>query len=214
MTDRHERLLEEVMAYAESIGCKSGHPCAYHDILPVEEKNRMAVDYSPAGLAARLRSDRRIWHPSGACFMPVDAKTSAWDRQFPVEALQIGFHVMDNDGCLLAMRSYGKRECDKGVIITGANVHRFVLEIRIPDGFTRNGKQCNRSRIPAVVGFPNVQDDEDYYRGEFAKMFPGVPVYMVGHSKGSGDPFAVFDTGVFEALPDWREVVRDWALER
>ena len=41
-----------------------------------------------------------------------------------------------------------------------------------------------------------------------------VPVRVVDHSSGSGDPFAVFDTDVFESLPDWRDVVADWALER
>ena len=214
MTDHHEQLLREVVAYAETLGCKPGAPCAYHDILPDEEKKRMASDYSPASLAVRLRADRRLWHPTGSCFKVVDAKTSSWHLQFPVEALQIGFHVLDNDGCLLAMRSFGRRNADRGLILNRDNVSRFIKEIRIPDYFSRNGKVCHRKRIPGAEGYPNIQDDEEYYKGEFAKMFPGVDVFTVEHAKGSGDPFAVFDTEVFESLPDWRDVVSDWALER
>jgi hypothetical protein len=214
MTEKHEQLLQEVVLFAESLGCKPGAPCAYHDILPSAEKDRMANDYSPAGLAARLRADRRIWHPTGSCFKVVDAKTSTWDRQFPVEALQIGFHVVDNDGCLLAMQSYGKRNMDRGLILTRENVSVFIKEIRIPDGFRRAGKTCNRRRMDGVAGYPNIIDDADFYQSEFLRMFPGVPVHVVSHSVGSGDPFAVFDTDVFESLPDWRDVVSDWALER
>lgn len=213
MTDLHEQLLAEVIAYAETLGCMAGVPCAYHDILPVEEKARMSSDYSPAALAVRLRADRRIWHPSGSGFIPVDAKTSTWHLQFPVEALQIGFHVLDNDGCLLAMRSYGKRDADRGLILTRDNVSRFIKEIRIPDFFRRHGKECHRRKIDGVAGYPNIVDDAAYYESEFARMFPGVPVHVVTHRSGSGDPFAVFDTDVFEALPDWRGVVADWALE-
>ena len=213
MTDKHEQLLAEVVAFAETLGCKPGAACAYHDILPDDEKKRMSHDYSPAGLAARLRADRRLWHPSDSCFKVVDAKTSSWDRQFPVEALQIGFHVLDNDGCLLAMRSYGKRNADRGVILTRDNVARFIKEIRIPDGVTRAGVTCNRMKREGVFGYPNIEDNAEYYHSEFSRMFPSVPVQVVGHSFGSGDPFAVFDTEVFESLPDWRDVISDWALE-
>ena len=214
MTDHHEQLLQEVVAYAEMLGCEAGAPCAYHDILPADEKKRMASDYSPASLAVRLRADRRIWHPTRSCFKVVDAKTSRWHLQFPVEALQIGFHVLDNDGCLLAMRSFGLRNADRGLILNRDNVARFIKEIRIPDYFSRNGKECHRKSIDGVEGFPNVIDDAAYYEAEFDRMFPGVPVYVVDHRFGSGDPFAVFDTDVFESLPDWRDVVADWALER
>lgn len=214
MTDRHERLLQEVIEYAEAIGCQAGAPSAYHDILPEEEKKRMANDYSHASLAVRLRADRRIWHPTGSCFKVIDAKTSKWNRQFPVEALQVGFHIQDNDGCILAMRSYGLRDADRGLVLNRDNAARFIKEIRIPDGFTRNGKVCNRCYIPGAFGYPNVVDDAEYYEREFSLMFPGVPVHVVTHSVGSGDPFAVFDTEVFESLPDWREVVAEWALER
>ena len=214
MTDRHEQLLQEVVAYAEMLGCKPGAPCAYHDSLPAEEKKRMASDYSPASLAVRLRADRRIWHPTGSCFKVVDAKTSSWHLQFPVEALQIGFHVLDNDGCLLAMRSFGRRNADRGLILNRDNVARFIKEIRIPDYFSRNGKECHRKSINGADGFPNVIDDAAYYQSEFDRMFPGVAVHVVNHRFGSGDPFAVFDTDVFESLPDWRDVVADWALER
>jgi len=181
MTEKHEQLLAEVVAFAEMLGCKPGTACAYHDILPSEEKSRMSHDFSAAGLAVRLRADRRLWHPSG--------------------------------GCLLAMRSYGRRNADKGLILTRDNVARFIKEIRIPDGFTRAGVTCNRMKREGVLGYPNVQDHAEYYYSEFSRMFPSVPVEVVGHSFGSGDPFAVFDTEVFESLPDWREVISDWALE-
>lgn len=214
MTDRHEQLLQEVVAYAEMLGCTPGAPCAYHDILPAAEKKRMASDYSPASLAVRLRADRRIWHPTGSCFKVVDAKTSSWHLQFPVEALQIGFHVLDNDGCLLAMRSFGRRDADRGLILNKDNVARFIHEIRIPDYFSRNGKECHRQSINGHEGFPNVIDDAAYYQSEFDRMFPGVSVNVVNHRSGSGDPFAIFDTDVFESLPDWRDVVADWVTHK
>lgn len=213
MTSRHEDLLNEVLAYSELLGCKAGAPCAYHDILPDDEKKRMSNDYSPAALAVRLRADRRIWHPTGSCFKVIDAKTSSWHVDFPVEALQIGFHVLDNDECLLAMRSFGKRNADRGLILNRDNVSRFIKEIRIPDYFQRNGQECHRRRFNEFEGYPNVVDDAAYYTGEFERMFPNVSVNVVTHSFGSGDPFAVFHGDLFDALPHWRDVVADWALE-
>lgn len=214
MIQVHEKFLDEVLEYARTLGCTVGAPSAYHDILPDEEKNRLASNYSMASLAVRLRADRRIWHPTGSCFLPVDAKTSGWHLQFPVEALQIGFHLQDHDQCLLAMRSTGRRNMDRGLILGVENALQYVHEIRIPTGFTRGGKVCNRQKIPGVAGWPNIEDDEDFYKSAFSKMFPGVPVHVVSHSAGSGDPFAVFDTASFESLPDWRDVLADWALER
>jgi hypothetical protein len=214
MIPRHEQFLDEVLNFGMAIGCKVGAPSAYHDILPAEEKLRMAKDYSMAGLAVRLRADRRLWHPSGAGFIPVDAKTSPWHLQFPVEALQIGFHVSDHDQCLLVMRSHGKRNMDRGLIVTSENVAQYISEIRIPTGFPRFGKVCERRKFAGLEGYPNVPDDVDFYSSAFAKMFPGIPIHVVSHSNGSGDPFAVFDTVSFESLPHWQDVIKDWALER
>lgn len=208
---RHDAFVAEIEAYAASCGCSfQGNP-AYHDRLPSDQADRLKFDYSAAGLAERLRCDKRIMNPVSGEHMPTEAKTSyrpTGPAKYLFEAYQIGLHKVQRDGCLYAIRKVcGDVSRDCGFRVSGDFGSMHINEIRIPDLIWRNGAVVSRSA-------GECQDGEEFYRQAFAEWFPEVPVKRTNTNeacRGSGDPFAVMDDCFVASLQDWRSLVYEFA---
>jgi hypothetical protein len=208
---RHDAFVAEVDQYARSCGLSfEGNP-AYHDRLPEDVAERLSYDYSAAGLAERLRCDKRILNPATGMHMVMEAKTSyrpAGTAKYLFEAYQIGLHKAMRDGCLYAIRKVcGDESRDCGFLVGGIFGPAEIAEIRIPDLIWRNGACLSRSS-------GECQDSADFYRQAFADWFPGVRVRMTNiyeACRGSGDPYAVMDETFVAALPDWRSLLYEFS---
>jgi hypothetical protein len=208
---RHDAFVAEVEQYANSCGLSfEGNP-AYHDRLPQDAAENLKYDYSAAGLAERLRCDKRMMNPVSGTHMPVEAKTSyryTGPAIYLFEAYQIGLHKAMRDGCLYAIRKVcGPESRDCGFFVGGSFGAAEIREIRIPNLIWRNGSCLSRSA-------GECQDSADFYRQAFADWFPEVSVVMTNTNeacKGSGDPFAVMDDTFMRSLPDWRSLVYEFA---
>jgi hypothetical protein len=208
---RHDAFVAEVEQYAMTCGLSfEGNP-AYHDRLPDDAAESLKYDYSAAGLAERLRCDKRMLNPVSGLHMSLEAKTSyrpAGPAKYLFEAYQIGLHKAMRDGCLYAIRKVcGGQSRDCGFCVGGSFGIKEIAEIRIPDLIWRNGACLSRS-----VG--ECQDGADFYRQAFADWFPGVRVAMTNTNeacRGSGDPYAVMDDTFVASLPDWRSLVYEFA---
>jgi hypothetical protein len=208
---RHDAFVAEIEAYSASLGCSfQGNP-AYHDRLPSDQADRLKFDYSAAGLAERLRCDKRIMNPVSGEHMPTEAKTSyrpTGPAKYLFEAYQLALHKAMRDGCLYAIRKVcGSDSRDCGFRVSECFGVNEIAEIRIPVLIWRNGSCVSRSA-------GECQDSADFYRHAFSHWFPGVRVGLTNTSeccKGSGDPYAVMDDAFVASLSDWRSLVYEFA---
>lgn len=208
---RHDSFVAEIEVFAASCGCSfQGNP-AYHDRLPSDQADRLKFDYSSAGLAERLRCDKRIMNPVSGEHLPTEAKTSyrqSGPAKYLFEAYQIGLHKVQRDGCMYAIRKVcGDVSRDCGFRVSGDFGSGHIIEIRIPDLIWRNGTVVSRSA-------GECQDGEDFYRQAFAEWFPRVSVKRTNTNeacRGSGDPFAVMEDSFVASLKDWRSLVYEFA---
>jgi hypothetical protein len=211
LDSRHDAFVAEIEQYALSCGLSfEGNP-AYHDRLPDDAAERLRYDYSAAGLAERLRCDKRIMNPVSGLHLLLEGKTSyrpSGPPRYLFEAYQIALHKATMDGCLYAIRKVcGTVSRDCGFRVGGDFGIREIAEIRIPDLIWRNGQCVSRSD-------GECQDTADFYRQSFAHWFPGVPVSMTNTSescRGSGDPYAVMKDEFVASMPDWRTLVYEFA---
>lgn len=208
---RHDAFIAEIEQYAASCGCSfQGNP-AYHDRLPDDQADRLGIDYSAAGLAERLRCDKRILNPVSGHHLMTEGKTSyrsSGPPRYLLEAYQIGLHKVQRDGCLYAIRKVcGSISRDCGFLVGSDFGRGQISEIRIPDLIWRN-----RQLVSRCAG--ECEDNETFYRQAFDSWFPGVPVSRTNTMeacRGSGDPFAVMDDSFMASLPDWRVLVYEFA---
>lgn len=208
---RHDEFVAEIEAYANTCGCSfQGNP-AYHDRLPDDQAERLKFDYSAAGLAERLRCDKRLLNPVSGCHVPVEAKTSyrpGGPPQYLFEAYQMGLHRSMRDGCMYAIRKVcGDFSRDCGFIIGNDFQPSFIREIRIPCLIWRNGSVVNRTAGECQDGF-------EFYHEAFLEWFPGVNVRETNTNevcRGSGDPFAVMEESFMSSAQDWRSLVYEFA---
>lgn len=208
---RHDAFVAEIESYAQSFGCSfQGNP-AYHDRLPNDQAERLRFDYSAAGLAERLRCDKRLLNPVSGMHIPVEAKTSymaSGPAKYLFEAYQIGLHKAQRDGCLYAIRKVcGDFRHDIGFRVDGSFGLHQISEIRIPDLIFRNGALVGRSA-------GECQDSTEFYKSAFEEWFPSVPVRMTNTSeacRGSGDPYAVMDQAYIASLQDWKVLIYEFA---
>lgn len=213
LDSRHDAFVAEVEQYAAACGLSfEGNP-AYHDRLPDDAAERLKYDYSAAGLAERLRCDKRMLNPVSGMHMPLEAKTSyrpTGPAKYLFEAYQIGLHKAMRDGCLYAIRKVcGNESRDCGFRVGSAFGSTEIAEIRIPDLIWRNGACLSRSA-------GECPDSAEFYRQSFAEWFPGVRVSMTNTNeamrKGSGDPYAVMSDEFVASLTDWRSLVHEFAF--
>lgn len=208
---RHDAFVAEVEQYAFRCGLSfEGNP-AYHDRLPDDAAARLKFDYSAAGLAERLRCDKRMMNPVSGTHMPLEAKTSYRDggpAKYLFEAYQIGLHKAMRDGCLYAIRKVCgtvSRDCGFRIGLTFGAAE--ISKILVPDLIWRNRACLSRSA-------GDCQDDDEFYKSAFAEWFPGVPVSMSNTReacRGSGDPYAVMADSFVASLPDWRQLVYEFS---
>lgn len=211
LDSRHDAFVDEIEQYALSCGLSfEGNP-AYHDRLPNDTAERLRYDYTAAGLAERLRCDKRIMNPVSGEHLLLEGKTSyrkSGPPKYLFEAYQIGLHKATRDGCLYAIRKViGTVSRDCGFRVSGDFGRNQISHILIPDLIWRNGRCVSRSH-------GECQDDEGFYSKAFAEWFPGVPVSLTNTGeacRGSGDPYAVMDDTFAAALPDWRSLVYEFA---
>lgn len=204
---RHDAFVQEIENYALSKGCSfQGNP-AYHDRLPSDQAEKLRLDYTAAGLAERLRCDKRIMNHSNGQHMLTEAKTSyrpSGPAKYLFEAYQLGIHKAQRDECFYAIRKVcGDVVRDCGFRVTRDFGVGQIQEIRIPVLIKRN-----LSVVSRLDG--ECQDDNDFYAAAFAEWFPGIPVKLTNtenECRGSGDPYAVMDDSFMEKLADWRVLI-------
>ncbi len=211
LSRQHDEFVAEIGEFASQYGCSfEGNP-AYHDRLPVDQVDRLKIDYSAAGLAERLRCDKRLINNKTGLHVCVEAKTSH-RTDGPVtylfEAYQIGLHKALRDGCLYAVRKVvGDFVRDCGFYVTNDFGSDHITEIRIPDLIQRGGSVVSRRA-------GECQDGESFYRDTFSEWFPGVEVTLTNTAnpcRGSGDPYAVMDDDFMHSNKDWRSLVHEFA---
>jgi hypothetical protein len=204
---RHDAFVQEIENYALSKGCSfQGNP-AYHDRLPSDQSEKLRFDYSAAGLAERLRCDKRIMNHSSGQHMLTEAKTSyraTGPAKYLFEAYQIGIHKAQRDECFYAIRKVcGDELRDCGFRVAKNFGVGQIQEIRIPVLIRRNLGVVSRLN-------GECRDDSEFYAAAFAEWFPGVPVKLTNKKNvccGSGDPYAVMDDSFMNQLGDWRVLI-------
>jgi hypothetical protein len=210
---RHDEFILQIESYAVSRGCSFQGSPAYHDRLPIDEAERLQVDYSASGLAERLRCDKRIMNPSGR-HLPLEAKTSYRKEgvaKYFLEAYQLGLHKAQRDGCLYAYRKVcGDAANEFGFVVNEAFDVQNIIEIKIPILIKRgNFTVCRSSN--------HCEDSELFYRKTFREWFPGVPVSrtnFIKECRGSGDPYAILSDKFILKTTDWRSLVDDFSTAK
>jgi len=187
----HEKLLTDVKAALDQRGDIWLLPSAcYYDLLNKTESQALGFCAHPSAHYYRTRADRL----AALC-----------DKERIVK-------LFEYDAKTTAPRQSGKD--DMCVELTPLALHSLMRHhidclycYRHVDN-TDRGFWCSDMPEPRVVFIP-ARNDEFFahYEHMAGNAFPGTDRVRITATRGSGDPFAVFDSSTWRALPDWRELV-------
>lgn len=189
-TTGHKSLEDLVNDYLKLHGYITAS-ATYHDVMPVEVRNRLMRIFTPTSLYIRGRADRIAVHTRSDNVFEWEAKTHVSNKynDLTIELLPLAHHLRKSEWPFLV-------KC----------LYIFSVNGREGGFWTDNLPKIREIWIPRMQR----NNDEQFREWMFDmanKYFPDVKVIDNTYVGGSGDPFVIIDKSTIASLPDWRNLI-------